>query len=206
MTIDWRATHYAEVFEQRQRDPVAILGPAAVPMGRGFAMYRRFNPMAELVTVFDEHGHERLLTRKQADVFDLAKSLIDQSTTMRDMALTLKVSPSTVSRALVKLASFGLIGYLSGRGKYGGVTIFRRVAGDGLERFSKLAKAKVAEWRKAAERRISRLQSNVAPYLTERMRGKELDSLYYYLTQVSKSATLDRPWTAEDMAEVDAAG
>jgi len=202
MTTDWRAGHYAGVWEQRQRDPISVNGTAAVPMSRGFAMYRRFNPQAELITVFDDRGHERLITRKQADVFDLAKSLIDTSTTVRAMADTLRVSPSTVSRALVKLASFGLIGYLSGRGKYGGVTIFRRVAGDGLERFTKLAKAKVAEWRKASERRLSRLQSNVAPYLNERR--EVLDSLYYYLTQLpsTKSATLE-PWTAADMAEVD---
>lgn len=203
MNVD-RSTYYASMWEARQRDPVAILGPAAVPMSRGWAMYRRFNPMAELIYVGVIEGKERWITRKQADVLDLATSLIDMNTTMREMAATLKVSTSTVSRAMVKLASYGLIGYLVSRGRYAGLTIFARVKGDGLDRFTKLAKAKVIEWKKAAERRLSRLQSNVAPYLSERKMGVQLDSLYYYLTTVDKSATLTAqlPWTAEDMAEI----
>lgn len=202
MTADTLGLHYARVWEERQRDPISLHGPAAVPMSMGWAMYRRFNPHAELIAIVDEQGRDRMITRKQADVFDLARSLVDTSTTIRAMAETLRVSPSTVSRAMVKLASYGLIGYLSGRGKYGGITIFRRSAGDGLARFTKLAKAKVAQWSEAAKRRLSRLQSNVAPYAMEERRG--VDSLYYYLTSISssKSATLDLPWTAEDMAEI----
>ena len=202
-TTDWRALHYGSMADKQARtfDSEGAYGRAA-NVTAGWAMYRRFNPAAELIFVGTIDGRERFITRNQADVLDLARSLIDTDTTMSAMARTLSVSVSTVSRAMVKLASFGLIGYLSSRGRYAGLTIFARTRGDGLDRFTKAARVRVMAWRQAAQRRLSRLQSNLAPYLSERRGGQELDSLYYYLTTTDKGATLTAPWTAEDMAEI----
>lgn len=201
--------HYAAMADKMARDPISIdQGRATVPMGRGFKLWLRFNKGADLVWVTTLDGRQVALTPKQAQVYDLARTYIDKDmVTMRLLSDELQVAPSTVYRALVKLASWGLIGYITGRGRYGGTLLFSRGKNDGLDRFAKAAKAKLNEWRLAAEARILRTKERVAPYLIERKRGQELDSLYYYLTTISKDATmvLQRPWTAEDMAEIDAA-
>jgi hypothetical protein len=186
---------YAIPFE---RDPLSIdQGRATVPMGRGVAMYRRFHPDAEYVWVTDLYGKERALTRKQADVYDLALTYVDRSTvTMRAMATILGVSPSTVSRALVKLAAFGLIGYLTGRGRYAGSLIFRRTKGDTFERFAVAARAQLKRWREAAERRFLRSAVNVALMYPRERR----EAISFYSQLVTKSATL--MWTAEELADV----
>jgi predicted transcriptional regulator len=144
------------------------------------------------------------MTPWQNKVYQLAMTYVDHGTvTMRSMAMTLKCSPSTVSRALVKLMSWGLIGYMTGRGRYAGALIFRMTKGDPFQRFRDAAKARVRQWSEAAQRRVSRLAINVAPYILEKERG--VDSLYYYLTSITstKDATLSRPWTAEDVAGVE---
>lgn len=178
-------------------------GRASMPMTRGWAMYRRMRPDEPLVWVTDLYGKERALTRKQADVYDLALTFVDHSTvTMRAMAEILKVSPSTVSRALVKLASFGLIGYLTGRGRYAGSLIFRRMKGDTFERFAVAARAKLKAWRLAAEARLLRSAVNVATMYTRKEKeGRgSLSSYYEYL--LTKDATLNRPWTADELVDL----
>jgi predicted transcriptional regulator len=201
--------YYADMADKLARDPVVeYQGRATVPMGRGFKTWKRMHPGEETVWVTNAEGQMYELTRSQANVLDISTSLSHQGrVTMRSLASELKVSPSTVSRAMVKLASFGLIAYLTGRGRYAGTLIIRRVsASDGLERFRIAAKAKVREWAKAAERRISRLEFNVAPYLLDRERG--VDSLYYYLLSIpsTKSATLtaqlSREWTPDELADI----
>lgn len=203
MIVD-RATYYAAMADKMARDPISQdQGRATVAMGRGFGMWQRCNPGAELVWLRTLDGRDVALTPKQARVFDLIRTYIDNGpVTMRLISEQLGVAPSTVWRAMVKLASWGLIGYLTGRGRYNGTIIFRRGKNDGLDRFTKAAKAKVMGWRLAAERRLSRTKSRVAPYLSERKGGTELDSLYYYLRSISMDATSTLPWTAEDMAEV----
>lgn len=202
MNVD-RATYYAEMADRISRDPISEdQGRATVPMGRGFKLWLRFNQGADLVWVTTLDGKDVALTPKQAQVFDLARTYIDgEHVTMRLLSDQLGVAPSTVYRALVKLASWGLIGYITGRGRYGGTLLFSRGRNDGLDRFTQAAKAKVRSWALAAERRLSRTKARVAPYFIERVRGKEIDSLYYYLSSISKDATM-KPWTAEDMAEI----
>jgi DNA-binding transcriptional regulator YhcF (GntR family) len=195
---------FSDIADGLERNPVqgpAANGLATVPMGRGFGLWQRMNPAAQLVWVDDAEGHPRALTPKQAQVLDLACQMVDgsEALTMRQMAERLRFAPSTVSRALVKLASFGILAYIVGRGRYAGLVIFRRAHGDGLDRFRKAAKERVRRWAQAAERRISRLIANVAP--TARGRGE--DSLTTYLRDHdSVTATLIRqPWTVEELRE-----
>lgn len=199
-----RARIYGDIADRMERDPISEdLGRATVPMGRGFK-WARFNREADLVWVSDIDGRMVALTPKQALVYKEMRLHFDTGTvSFRALATRLNLSPSTVSRAAVKLASFGLIAYLTGRGRYAGTLIVKRVStSDGLERFRTVAKAKLRQFREAAERRLSRLQSNVAPYALEKERG--VDSLYYYLTSVSitKGATLKAAWTADDLAGI----
>jgi hypothetical protein len=181
-----RERYYAFLADQAERDPVNgpdANGRATVPMGRGFAMWRRFNPDAEVICVTDIDGRDRTLTRKQADVLDLALTFVDRGTvTVRALAADLKCAPSTVSRALARLASFGLLAYLGGRGRYAGMVIFRRVKGDPFKRFQDEAKARLARYRKTAEDRISRLALNVASMYS--MRNRDSDRSHGVLVQV----------------------
>ena len=194
---------YAGMADKRERDPISEdMGRATVPMGRGFA-WQRFNRGKELVWVEAMDGHMVGLTPWQVKVYGLAVEMVDHGTVkIRGMATILGCAPSTVSRALVRLMAWGLIGYLSGRGRYSGTVIFRMAKGDSLQRFRDAAKAKVRAWSQAAQRRLSRLQLNVAPYILDGDRGN--DSLYKYLEHVTstKGATLTRDWTAEDVAGV----
>ncbi len=196
---------YADHWDALQRDPISLHGPAAVPMGSGFARYRRFHAGEQLVYVDDMEGRPKALTQKQYAVLTLALEIMGkEALTMRDMAARLNVAPSTVSRAMTKLQAWGILVYLVGRGRYAGLVIIRRVKGDHWDYMRQAAKDRVRRWSEAWKRRVSRLEINVAPYLSERRRGKELDSLYYYLTSIDKSATLTTqlPWTADDMAEI----
>ena len=170
--------------------------------GRGFQKWMRFNPNQELAWIDDMEGRPRAITPKQYRVLQLALACIDgEMLSMRQMAVRLGMAPSSVSRTLTKLSAWGVIAYVVGRGRWAGLVIMRRTKTDGLDRFRRAAQERVRRWRETAERRVSRLEMNVASYLSERVRGKEVDSLYYYLTTISTDATL-KPWTADDMAEI----
>jgi predicted transcriptional regulator len=187
----------------KERDPIINPGDhgrAEVANGQRFKTWVRFHSEADLVWVETIDGRMVGLTPWQAKVYDLGKTYMDRGTvTFRALAAELGCAPSTVSRALVKLMSWGLLGYVTGRGRYAGSVIFRMAKGDGLDRFRDAAKAKVKAWSQAAQRRLSRLEINVAPYFLERGGGSEVDTLYYYLTSIYKSATLTAPWTAQDV-------
>ncbi len=197
---------YAAMADRKERDPIGPDGGgrAVVVNGRGFALWRRMNADLELVWVTSMDGRMVAMTPKQAQVYDLAKSLMYDPQTMREMAKRLGVSPSTVSRALVKLAAWGLIAYVSMRGRYAATVIVLRTIGDGRDRFRQAAKAKVRAWKEAADRRVSRLIANVAPYFQEE-RGRGYDSLTaYYLSTTTKDATLTAQltsWTPDDLRE-----
>ncbi len=174
-------------------------GRAVMPMSKGWAMYGRFHPGEEYVSVIDDKGREWKLTERQAAVYDLARTYIENGTTrIRLMAKELGYAPSTVSRALVKLQAIGLIGVIVGRGCYGGVLIFGRAANDGLEAFRTRAKAKLATWRKQAEDRVSRLISNVALiYSYEEVRSHGYEHVYGDVM----NATLVREWSPDELRD-----
>lgn len=197
--------YYAIMADAKERDPIQggdSSNRATVPMGRGFGLWQRMNPGADLVWVDDAEGHPRALTPKQAIVLAAALQMADgaKGLTMRELAGVLQVAPSTVSRALVKLAAWGLIAYVVGRGRWAGLVIFRRATGDGLDRFRQAARDRVRRWKEAAERRISRLIVNVAPYILEE-RGRGYDSLTSYVLDKGATLTTQRPWTPEELRE-----
>ncbi len=193
---------YSAIVDAKERDPIVIASDAnraTVPLGRGFALWNRMNPHQQLVWVDDVDGNPRALTPKQALVLAAALELQgnNQGVTMRDLARTLRVAPSTVSRALTKLASWGLIAYVVGRGRWAGLVIWRAVKGVD-DRYRESARARVRRWSEAVRRRISRLEINVAPYF----HGRGRDSLTDYLgTTNTQSATLKRAWQWDEIED-----
>ncbi len=198
--------YYSIMADQRERDPIvdpASATRATVPLGRGFALWQRMNSGAQLVWVDDAEGRPRALTPKQAQVLALALEMIDGvGYTMREMGAVLRVAPSTISRALTKLAAWGLIAYVVGRGRWAGLVIFRRSSGDGMDRFRQAAKARVQRWKLAAQERVSRLWINVAPYIYEEGRGSYKAHYYQSLVTTNKDATLTaQPFTPEEIRQ-----
>ena len=199
-------TYYASMADAMERDPIQGTNStrATVPMGRGFALWQRFNRDQQLVWVDDADGTPRALTPKQAQVLALALEMIEGTgMTMRDMARSLSVAPSTVSRALTKLQAWGLIGYVVGKGRLAGLVIFRRAKDDGYDRLAKAAKARVRRWSEAAQRRISRLAVNVASMILEGERDGSYRQWATYTMDTNKDATLtvQRPWTPQELRE-----
>lgn len=193
---------YAREADRKERDPYGPDGGgrAVVVNGRGFQLYKRFNPDAQYVTVTLANGRTVELTRMQANVYDLARTYIDgKATTMREMADILKCAPSTIWRALVKLTAFGLIAYISARGHYGGTYLFSRGTNDGLERLQKAAKERVRKWSEATQARFSRLVESVAPYALGRGRDSLTD---WFLVTSSKGATLKQEWRADELVDI----
>jgi predicted transcriptional regulator len=192
---------YAAQADAKERDPIQggdIGNRATVPMGRGFALYKRFHPGARYVAVTTLDGRIVELTRTQADVFDLARTYIDgESITMRQLADILKVAPSTVWRALVKLTAFGLIAYVTMRGHYGGTFLFARGRNDAFGHLQRAAKERVKRWADATKERFSRLRDSVAPYVLDRGRDSLSD---YFLSTTYKGATL-KEWTPQELRE-----
>ena len=198
--------YYANMADEQERDPIqgGTVTRATVPMGRGFALWRRINPGLDLVYVDDAEGRPRALTPKQYAVLSLALEMIEGTgMTMRDMALVLEVAPSTVSRALTKLVAWGLIAYLVGRGRYAGLVIFRRAKDDGFDRLRKAAKQRVWRWSQYAASRISRLKINVASiYSLKEIEASGYLSVYGYVMDATLTEQLiamerDDPWQFE---------
>ena len=172
--------------------------------------WMKFNPGVQLVYVDDAEGHPRALTPKQYAVLTYALDALRSNVnpgTMRDIARALEVAPSTISRALTKLAAWGLIAYICARGRFAGLVIFQRSQNDGMDRFRKAAKARVQRWSEAARRRISRLEFNVASYILEGGRGYDSLTSYALTTDTYKDATLTaqrsvtQPWTVEELRD-----
>jgi hypothetical protein len=204
-SIHHRALIYGAAYDALQRDPVvdpAQQNRATVPLGRGFALWQRMNAGVQMVPIEDAEGRQRWVTPKQARVICLAQSMVDgPMLTMRAMAAQLGVNVSTVSRALARAQAGGVLVYIVGKGRFAGLVIVRYVRDGGyLDAKRKAAKARVRRWYEAAQRRISRLQFNVAPYALEVGSSSIRD---YYLTTKYMDATLtaQRPWTPEELRE-----
>lgn len=202
MNDDTRALIYGQMADRLERDPIGPdgSGRAVVVNGRGFR-WARFHNVEDLTWVTTLEGKMVGLTPWQAKVYDLARTYMERgTTTVRGMAQMLGCSPSTVSRALVKLMAWGLLGYMTGRGKYSGMLIFKMHKGDGLDRFRQVAKDKVLAWKRATEARVSRLWANVAPYILEEGRGRDTLTDAYLSTPIAKVATL-KAWTPEELRD-----
>ncbi len=201
--------HYADLADAEEgRDHLVTdkyagrIVPSEGAFGRAWV---RFNPGVKLVYVDDAEGHPRALTPKQYQVLQAAMDMARgaKGMTMRDLARTLEVAPSTVSRALVKLAAWGLIAYFCGRGRWAGLVIFRRAPQDGYDHLRQAAKDRVQRWKEAAERRVSRLWVNVAPYFLGRedVSRRMKDEYYSSLSIEDATLTAQRPWTVEELRE-----
>jgi DNA-binding IclR family transcriptional regulator len=192
----------ADRVESRDHDVKVAYGDRIVASEGAFGRaWLKFNPGKELVYVDDMEGRPRAITPKQKDVLYLAVSMIEgEFLTMRQMAERLGVSPSTVSRALTKLAAWGILAYVVGRGRYAGLVIFRRFRGDGRDRFREAAKARVRRWRERAAERLSRLEFNVATYIL----GKNGSGAgYRYVSVNGMDATLKSfpDWSSAEIEE-----
>lgn len=199
--ISAHVNYYAGQADRKERDPYGAdgSGRAVVVNGRGFALYKRFK-RGDTVTVQTLQGKWVELTRTQADVLDVARTYIDQRISMAVIADELRVARSTVWRALVKLSSFGLIGYMTARGYKHGTIILRRGKNDGLDRLQRVAQATVKKWSEATKARFARLQASVATYVLDG--GRRGDSLSDYVL-VHSGRNMVQEWTPEDMRELD---
>ncbi len=158
----------------------------------------KFNPGKQLIYVDDAEGHPRGLTPKQYAVLVIVFDTIKAGAypTMRALSQQLECAPSTVSRAMTKLAAWGLIRYIVGRGRYAGMLIFRAMPNDGLDRLRAVAKAKLRRWYLASQERISRLRFNVAP--REPLTRGEVS-----LPTITVGATLTaQPFSVQDLRDV----
>ena len=175
-------------------------GRAVMPMSTG---WRRFHPAVPVIWVDDAEGKPHGLTPKQYAVLTIVMDTIAAGThpTMTKLARSLGYSVSTVSRAMVKLAAWGLIGYVVGRGRYAGMVIFRRVQNDGLDRLRRVAKAKMRRWYQASQDGISRLRFNVATYKPTTTYGVYDHVSGTTSTDTVMVATLKREWRDDEIAE-----
>ncbi len=133
---------------------------AEVPMSQGWAMYRRFNGTAVQHVIQTPEGEHWLATsgfRIYGKVMEL--SVDGWSGTFGELALQCGAHRTTVARTIQKLVSWGVVGGLTVRGKMGGIVLFARSAGDGLDRFAREAKERMKQ---ARVRAISRLISKCA--------------------------------------------
>lgn len=200
LTVADRGRIYGEAYEARQRDPVVdYANLASVANGR-MNKWQRMNQGQQLVYVDDFEGNPRALTPRQVEVYQLARTMIEgEFLTMRAMAQRLGVSPSTVSRAMAKLSAWGILVYIVGRGRWAGLVIIKYVRDGGhLDYLRRLAKDRVRRWKEAADRRLSRLALNVAPYISEegvRVLGDGSSST----TTKGATLTVQRKWTPEEL-------
>ena len=169
------------------------------PMSAGWA---RYHPTVERVPITDAWGRPAWVTPTQHRVYVASRSLqsdYSERVSMAKIAASLGVAASTVYRALVRLASLGLVSYDTKRGRSGGVA-FVMLTGSQLKARALAAWERIkAEREKVAQRWRSRLQRS----------GYDFDALN--VATISSSAQRlaflsvgDTAWTADDMAEVDA--
>ena len=185
----------ADKEEGRDHDvSVAYKGRVVQSEGATGRAWLKYNAGQEIIWITDLYGKQRWLTRGQVNLYQLLLTLIDNgSLKMRDIAEKLGIAASTVSRGMAKLMAYGLIAYVSAKGRYGGTIILRRVKGDHLERFAQKARDRVRRWYQTAQDRLFRAHSNVASYVN-------LEE-----TVVTSSTTTygrnNRNWTPEELRE-----
>ncbi len=124
------------------------MGRASQPMGKGWRDYHKGEATIEVIG-FD--GQRHYITPKQYQVYR-AVQLLKERATLTMIAASIGVATSTVSRALLRLASFGLVAYDTQRGRYGGVTMLALASVD-LKRRAQAAWEVLKGYRMRAEAR-----------------------------------------------------
>ena len=109
----------------RTSGPIAsLVGRTAVAQGRHYGGWRRYHPDQQPVQVTDAWGKPAWLTPTQNRVWTASRALQDEHServSMARIANSLGVAASTVYRALIRLASLGLVSYDTSKGRSGGV-------------------------------------------------------------------------------------
>jgi predicted transcriptional regulator len=199
---DVRLADLADREEGRFHDVrVAYAGRMGTDMASGRA-WLKYNAGAEQIWFTDLYGKDRWMTRTQVRLYQLLLTMIDNGhVKMRDIAEQVGVSLSTVSRTMAKLMAWGLLAYVSARGRYGGTFIIRRTSKlDGFERFAQKARDRIKRSYLALQARLSRTNSNVPPYGDrEGMSPVDSDKTLTY-SVISKGGTLEQ-WTPEDLRD-----
>lgn len=155
------------------------------PMSKGWA---RYHPGQEPVQVLDAWGKPRWITPNQYAIYRAFLTLREKASMSR-ISASLGVATSTVSRALARLASLGLIAYDVKRGRYGGI-----------ERVMAAGKDLEARAQRAWERlKAARIKREARWY--DRLERSGYPMLRPYLGQGATLKVPDLPWTAQDMIE-----
>lgn len=153
--------------------------------------WKRYHPTEATVEVIDLDGKRRYLTPTQHRVLLATRSLRDTAS-MRTIAASIGVATSTVSRALLRLASLGLVAYDVVRGRYGGVTVVRAVGRELQERAQRA-------WGRL---RDARMKQEARWY--DRLSRSGYPGAFNVASYMSMDATLkiaNTPWTVQDMVE-----
>jgi biotin operon repressor len=142
---------YRRLEAEYYRDPINGQYGAAYaldnPTGfRAYMVMARYSPDHTVHRITDLYGRERWLNDKGWRVMCLALLHIASGTetSTRELAERIGCCRMTVSRWITKLTAWGVIGSGVVRGRYGGIVLFARRAGDNLEHWANVARAKMA--------------------------------------------------------------
>jgi predicted transcriptional regulator len=153
-------------------------------MTQGWAKYHWFNQNRPTVMVIDIDGRERWITTKQEQVLVAAIRLRGRGQyTVTAIAASIGQCPSSVSRTLIKLESFGLIAYDTKRGRYGGVEFITVLIAEAKDRAQE------------AWERLKAARQKVQVRLMDRLTRT---GYFNVASMVNKDATLTMDWEEYD--------
>lgn len=128
------------------------------PMTKGWERYR---PDVIPVPIRDAWGNVRLVTPNQAQVLAVARTHEGETIRATVIASSLGVATSTVTRALVRLAAYGLVAYDTVRGRFGGITFLSTAWAD-IRMRSRSAWSRIRDERgKAWQRYLRKLDTSL---------------------------------------------
>jgi DNA-binding transcriptional regulator GbsR (MarR family) len=197
MTVSAFDRYYAGVSDRNDRieatRPHTYGGDKAITSLRAFQRYDR-NATTD---IFDLWGQRRWVTQKQSRIYAILRREAGSSSrlTMGMIALEAQVATSSVSRAILKFQGWGIFAVDVTRGRYGGITVALRMAGDGL-----------ADYARRAWERITRIADRARLMLRSRSETREEwllvaekeQELHTRTTQLLKDATLNEAWDAAE--------
>jgi hypothetical protein len=150
--------YYAREADRIARGPQLYGGNAQVAALRCFKRYHKDST----TDITDLWGRTRWMTHKQAAIHGvlLRSGTSGERTTMSAIASEVGCCVSTVSRAIWKIASWGIIAVDVTRGRHGGIRVRLRSLGDDLQAYT------IAAWE-----RVKRAAIKVASTFTKRGEG-----------------------------------
>ena len=118
----YQAEAHSHHLDKDKAAPIVTGRAAVLSLG-----WKRYHPHEATVEVIDLDGKRRYLTPYQWNVLQAVRTLRERAS-MSIIAASLGVAPSTVMRALKRLASMGLVAYDTARGRNGGITVVQVAA------------------------------------------------------------------------------